>query len=178
MNKKAKLILQSLLSAFLILFLYILFHECGHMVVMLSAGATITDFSIIGAHVSSEGGNYTNYSNLWFNANGALLPLLLSYVYILFYRENSKNTFYRLFSWFVFLVPASSMIAWVIIPFTYLQGNAPANDDVTKFLFNYSQSYHPLIVSTVATLLIGISILLIIKKKVLRGFVDVIKDAR
>ena len=58
MNIKAKFILCLLSSATLLTVLYILFHELGHMIVMLSAGDTIDDFSIIGAHVSGHGGTY------------------------------------------------------------------------------------------------------------------------
>ena len=58
MNKKIKNITYILLSAGIAIFLYILLHEFGHMVVMLSAGATITSFSIFTAHVSAVGGDY------------------------------------------------------------------------------------------------------------------------
>lgn len=52
MNKKSKLVFCIFASAGLMLVLYIAFHELGHMIVMLSTGETIDDFSIIGAHVS------------------------------------------------------------------------------------------------------------------------------
>lgn len=50
------------MSAGIAIFLYILLHEFGHMIIMLSVGATITDFSIFTAHVSADGGNYTDLS--------------------------------------------------------------------------------------------------------------------
>ncbi|WWR20752.1 hypothetical protein V1226_04950 [Lachnospiraceae bacterium JLR.KK009] len=53
MNKKLKSIGYILLSAGIGVFLYILLHEFGHMAVMLSVGATITDFRIFTAHVST-----------------------------------------------------------------------------------------------------------------------------
>lgn len=53
MNKKIKRIGYILLSAGITVFLYILFHESGHTMVMLSVRATITDFSIFTAHVSA-----------------------------------------------------------------------------------------------------------------------------
>lgn len=178
MNRKAKLVFRILLSAFLTGFLYIILHETGHMIVMLYADATITEFSIISAHISATGGNYTNFSDLWLNANGALLPLLVSYVYLLFYRKSSRSDFYRIISWMVCLIPISSLLAWVVIPFVYLCGNAPLNDDVTKFLSNFSSAYHPLFVSAGATILIGISIALIIKKQILKNFIEVIKFSK
>ena len=74
------------------------------------------------------------------------------------------------------LIPIASLLAWVIIPFVYLQGNAPANDDVTKFLYNFSQNYHPLIVSAIAAVIIGISIVVIIKKQIFRNFFKVMRE--
>lgn len=120
-----------MLSAGIAVYLYIFLHEFGHMVVMLSAGATITDFSIFTAHVSGYGGDYTNLSKMCEDANGALFPLIISYIYTLLYQKGNTKSFYRIFSYIVTLVPVASMLAWVIIPFVYLQGNAPVNDDVT-----------------------------------------------
>ena len=105
-NKAAliKLILILMISAIARLFLYILLHEFGHVIVMLSAGEKITEFSILGAHVSGEGGNYTDISDLWKHANGTVFPLLISYFFLLFYRKESKNTVYRIFSLFFGLI--------------------------------------------------------------------------
>ena len=102
--------------------------------VMLSVGATITDFSIFTAHVSAVGGDYTNLSNMWMHANGAFLPLIISYIYTLLYKRDSAKSLYRVFSYMVILFPVASILAWVIIPFVYLQRKTPINDDVTKFL--------------------------------------------
>ena len=178
LQKKARLILCILISALLTVFLYIILHEFGHVIVMLSAGARITEFSIMGAHVSGEGGSYTNTSDLWLHANGAFLPLLISYVYLLFYRSDVENAFYRTFSWFFGLIPAASMIAWVIIPFIFLNGDAPAGDDVTLFLENFSQDHSPVIVSIASALLMGIGMVILIRKKVLQNFIEEIKRVR
>ena len=178
MQKKVKFILTMFASAILTVFIYIVLHETGHMIVMLSAGARITEFSIFGAHISGEGGNYTNASDLWLHANGALFPLLLSYIYLLLYKTDSQNPYYRIVSLFVSLIPAFSMLAWFIIPFVFMSGNAPAGDDVTLFLYNFSQGHSPVIVSIIAALLIGISIVLIIKKKVFHNYIEVIKGLR
>lgn len=178
MQKKTRVILCILISALLTVFLYILLHEFGHVIVMLSAGARITEFSIMGAHVSGEGGSYTNTSDLWLHANGAFLPLLISYVYLLFYRSDVENAFYRTFSWFFGLIPAASMIAWVIIPFIFLNGDAPAGDDVTLFLENFSQDHSPVIVSIASALLMGIGMVILIRKKVLQNFIEEIKRVR
>lgn len=176
MNKKIKNIGWILLSAGITFFLYILLHEFGHTMVMLSVGATITDFSILTAHVSAVGGDYTNLSNMWMHANGALLPLIISYIYTLLYKKDSVKLLYRVFSYMVILIPVASILAWVIIPFAYLQGKAPINDDMTKFLAVFCENYHPLIVSAIAAVLIGTGIVLMIKKRVLHNFIEEIRQ--
>ncbi len=167
---KVKKVLYVFASALLSIILYIILHEGGHMIVMLSAGATITDFSILTAHVSGVGGNYTNASDLWLQANGALLPVIVSFVYMLFYKKESRSMFYHIFSYMFCLIPVGSLFAWVIIPFVYMQGNAPAGDDVTKFLYNFTHDYHPLLVSAVAVLIIAVGIILMIKKEIIKTF--------
>ena len=107
MQIKAKKVGVALLSALITVFIYILLHELGHMIVMLSAGATITDFSIFTAHVSGIGGNYTNLSNLWLHANGALLPVIVALIYALFYKKDAESVFYHQFSYMFTLMPLS-----------------------------------------------------------------------
>ena len=177
MDNKVKKVLYVFASALLAIFLYIILHEGGHMIVMLSAGATITDFSILTAHVSGVGGNYTNVSDLWLHANGALLPVIVSFVYMLFYKKESRSMFYHIFSYMFCLITVGSLFAWVIIPFVYMQGNAPAGDDVTKFLYNFTHDYHPLFVSGAATLIIVVGIILMIKKEVVKKYVFEIKKS-
>ena len=171
MNKKTKLTLCTVVSAILVVVLYILFHETGHLIVMLSAGEVIDDFSILGAHVSGHGGEYTFVSSLWLNVNGAILPLIVSLVYLLFYKKDRNNTFYRMFSFFTGLVPISSLLAWVIIPFVYLNGTAPPSDDCTKFLMSFSQIANPLFVSAAALVIVVLGSILFIKKGVLRNYI-------
>jgi len=171
MDNKVKKVLYVFASALLAIFLYIILHEGGHMIVMLSAGATITDFSILTAHVSGVGGNYTNVSDLWLHANGALLPVIVSFVYMLFYKKESRSMFYHIFSYMFCLITVGSLFAWVIIPFVYMQGNAPAGDDVTKFLYNFTHDYHPLFVSGAATLIIVVGIILMTKKEIIKTFI-------
>lgn len=176
MNKKTKSIGYLLLSTGIAVFIYIFLHEFGHMIVMLSVGATVTHFSIFTAHVSAVGGNYTNVSKMCMHINGALFPLIISYLYILLYRKGSTKSFYRLFSYIVTLIPIVSILAWVIIPFAYLQGSASINDDVTNFLTIFCENYHPLIVSVTAVVLIVMGIVLMIKKRVIHNFIEEIKQ--
>lgn len=148
--------------------LYIILHELGHCIVAVACGAEITEFGIITAHMSYAGGHFTDISNLWFNVNGMAFPLMLSYVYMLCYQKKREGTFYRIFSYFVAILPMFSLLAWVTIPLFYLGGNAPAGDDVTKFLRIFSTGYHPLWVTVGAIVLIMISVVLIIKKEILK----------
>lgn len=176
MNKKIKNILQLILAAGISLPLYILVHELGHLIVMLSAGATIEDFSIFTAHVTATGGNYTKIGELWLQANGVFLPMIFVLVYLLFYKKDNTSSFYHFFSYVAAMVPLGSMLAWVFIPFSYINGNAPVNDDVTKFLNVFSQYYHPLIVSVVAVVIIGIGIVIIVKKEIIRTVIKIVKE--
>ena len=176
MNKKIKNILQLLLAAGLSLPLYILVHELGHLIVMLSAGATVEDFSIFTAHVIAIGGNYTKLGELWLQVNGAFLPVICALVYLLFYQKDRESTFYHYFSYVVTMFPIGSMLAWVFIPFLYINGNAPVNDDVTHFLNVFSQYFHPLIVSAVAVLIIGIGIAVMAKKEIVQNILKIVKE--
>lgn len=173
---KVKILLYLFLAAGLGVLLYILLHETGHMIVMLSVGAKIESFSIFTAHVTASGGNYSDMIELWLNMNGAVLPLVCTYVYAMFYKKDSKNLFYIFISYIIALIPIGSLIAWVFVPFAYLDGNASAADDVTKFLDIFSKEYSPLIVSGVAALVIGIGIFIMIRKKILYNFFIVLKD--
>lgn len=175
MGKKAKNFLLLLVSVVLALVIYILLHELGHLIVMVSAGATIDNFSIVTAHVSATGGEYTNLSDLWLQANGALLPVFTAYIYMFFYKSNNAKSFYRIFSYMIVLIPVASMLAWLIIPVMYIGGNAPINDDVTKFLYIFSHDFHPLIVSVVAAMIIGIGVALMIKKRIIHNFIEEVR---
>ena len=179
-NKEAliKLISILVISAIVTVFLYILLHEFGHVIVMLSAGARITEFSLLGARVSCEGGSFSNTSDLWMNANGAIFPLLISYIFLLFYRKESKNTFYRISSLFFGFTPAFGLLPWFVKPFVYVEGTFTPYDDTTQFLYNFSQGHSPIIVSMAAAVLFGISILLVIRKRVVCNFIEEIKRTR
>ena len=81
-----------------------------------------------------------------------------------------------MFSFFIGLFPICSLLAWVFIPFAFINGKAPAGDDVTQFLLNFSQTGSPLVVSVVAALLIGIGVVLLIRKGVLKNYILEIKE--
>lgn len=171
MNKNFKKILSVLLAFMVALVSYIVLHEFGHMIVMLSAGAKIKEFSILTAHVTGEGGNYSNLSDLWLHANGALFPLVVMLIYMLLYNKQIVNRFYRIFSFVFSVCTIGSMGAWVFIPFLYMQGNAPVGDDVTNFLYNFTHDHHPLLVSGVALFIMTVAIAIMIKKGIVKNYI-------
>lgn len=170
MNTSKKKRIMVIVSAITTLIVYIVLHELGHCIVAVSCGATITEFSILNARMNYVGGNFTDWSDLWFNANGALFPLIISYVYMLVYRDKRENMFYRIISWCVVLVPVTTLLAWVVIPFLYMAGNAPVGDDVTKFLYNFGSSHNPIIVSVTAVLLIVSAVVIMVKRHIPQNF--------
>lgn len=173
MQNKLDNIFKIIAAALLAVVLYILFHETGHLIVMLSAGDTIDDFSILTAHVSGHGGEYTPFSAMWLHANGAFLPYAATMVYMLFYKKDSESKFYIMFSQMIASVVIGSMLAWVIVPFIYMQGQAPAGDDVTKFLDVFGGS--PLIVGLAALLLTAAGIAVMLCRQIIRNFAREIK---
>ncbi len=175
---RPRIIFNWIMSLVLFMLLYVLIHETGHLIVMLAVGAEIDEFSILKAHVSSHGGDYTPFTKMLMQANGTLLPLLLSYVYMLLYRKDSKSSFYRLFSFYAGLIPSVTMLAWVMIPFAFMKGKAPAGDDTTDFLFAFTQYGHPLIVSAVAAILMMTGFVLIVRKGIPNDWIDELKAMR
>jgi len=170
-DKRIKII--SMVAYFLIaLVLYIILHELGHCIVAVACGATITEFSILTAHMSYVGGSYTDASDLWLHVNGMLFPLTISYIYMIFYNSDKGNLTYRIVSYVISFMPMFSLLPWVIMPIMYAVGESiPATDDVTKFLYNFSASYNPIWVTVGAVILIATSIIMIIKKRILHNFI-------
>ena len=161
--------------------LYIAFHELGHLIVAVSAGATITEYSIIHAHTSWVGGTFTINKYLWVNVNGVLLPILLSYIYALTYSEKIKNGFYKAISFVVSVVPLGSLIAWVIIPILNTFGimsKGLADDDATKFVLYFSVGHHsPIWVSIGAAAMIALGVFIVVKKGIIRGWITYIRKS-
>jgi hypothetical protein len=168
MNLKVKIILSVFINFILIFPIYILLHEGGHSLIAALCGAKITKFSILGAYMSYEGGAFTPITLSLFHVAGMLLPVLASVVYMLTYRDNAASIPYRTFSFFAVLVPIFSILAWVLVPVLYLAGQAPPNDDVTKFI-NHS-GLSPWMVLFAAVLLFTFCILTAWKKKIIQTY--------
>ena len=52
------------------------------------------------------------------------------------------------------------------------------NDDSMNFLYNFASSHEPLWVTAAALILIAISVMLTIKKGILRNYVEVMKEIK
>lgn len=177
--QKRKIFFSFVLSALLSILLYIVLHEAGHCIVAILCGATITEFSILSAHMNYSGGNFTALSALFLSANGILFPLFLSYIYAFLYRAAAKNKFYRMMSFFCTLIPTFSLLPWVALPIAYKFGFVFAeNDDSMNFLYNFGSSHDPLWVTAAALILIAISVVLTIKKGILRNYIEVMKEIK
>lgn len=176
MEKKEaiRLIISTVISAFVSVILYVFLHESGHCIAAIACGATITEFSIVSAHMNYAGGSYPDTAAMWLHANGMIFPLIISYIYMFLYRRKTENRFYHLISFFIVLIPAVSAFAWVLIPIAYITGNAPAGDDVTKFLDIFSSVHCPIWISMAALILIAISVILMVKKGILHNYIKVL----
>ena len=177
-DKKIKFIASLFLSALAAVVLYIILHETGHTIVVLSAGAKMTEFSILRAHVHYEGGDFTDFSDLWNHANGMFLPFVVCLVYGLLYNRNLKNTFYRLFSVVFSVICFIQTLTWIVIPFFYEPGTDPRGEDVKKFLYNFAQNHSPMLVTAGAAVLFAIGIAVMLRKGIIRNFIEEIKEAK
>lgn len=167
-EKKIKVIISALVSVFVTIFFYIVLHEAGHCLVAVCCGAKITQFNILGAHMSYTGGEFSIITYAFFHAAGMLLPVVISFLFMAFYRKNYQNIFYRIFFAMFSMIPIVGTMAWIFVPFLYLSGKAPDNDDVTKFINTSGVS--PLIVSGIAILLLVGGILFAWKKKIILNY--------
>lgn len=176
MRDKIRAKRRKILFILSILVLYVILHEAGHCIAVIACGGTVTEFSILTAHMSYIGGEgFSGAQNMWINVNGMLFPLILSFVYMLFYKKDSTNSIYRIVS-AAAIIPIGSLVAWVVVPLLYLSGSAPADDDCTKFLYNFSVYHSPFIVTICALLLISLAAALVIKKRLFKNFIGEIRS--
>ena len=165
-------------SALISILLYILLHELGHVIVLWTVHADITEFSILSAHVSYVGGTWTDLADKWLHLNGALFPLVIALIYIILYRKENTNRYYRIISGIFILMPLTSLLAWVFIPILYMFGQAPEGDDVYKFLYNFCFDYPAYVVSICAISAICGCVYLAVKKGVFENVRITIKELK
>lgn len=157
----------------LFLILYIVLHEAGHCIVAASCGARITEFNISQAYVNYEGGEFSDAKKMMLHAGGVMFPLILSYINMLIYPRSTESQRYRVFSFGFSAVSLSCLAAWIVIPFIYMFGDPPQNEDVTKFLNVSSKYTSPIAVTAGAALLITLGIGLMAKKGIIRNFKEI-----
>lgn len=128
----------TLLMALGVALAYTVLHESGHALAGLAFGGKIREIDVnflnLGAHVNIEG-SFSRFQNAVINFSGAGLPLLVWLILILALPKESGP----LVLWTKFIASAGtlcSLLAWVVIPIFYLSNDAPAGDDVTRFLAN------------------------------------------
>lgn len=167
-KRKARILIYLLVSACIVVPLYILCHEAGHAAVAYFCGADTIHISITGAYMNSSGGSYNRVTSAMLNIAGMLFPAVISIIYLLLYKREKGSLFYRLFSFL--LVAAFSMpaAAWILVPVLYMLGKAPVGDDVTKFLD--VTGMNPVILILLAAGLLAASIFLAWRKGIIRNY--------
>ena len=168
MDLRVQKILSLAAGILFILPVYILLHEGGHALIALLCGARITEFNVLGAYMRYEGGTFSQAGLSLFHIGGMLLPLLVSVIYMLTYRSKTTSIFYRIFSFISLLFPIGAVLAWVIVPLLYLSGQAPVDDDVTKFI--NSSGLSPWLVFLGAILLFAGCVFIALKKKIVQNY--------
>lgn len=176
MNKQKLLILSVFGSVILVMFFYIVLHESGHCLVAIFCGARITEFSILGAHMSYEGGTFNSITLPLLNAAGMLMPVIVSGAYIAFYSNKRDSIFYRIYSFMFALIPFFSLIAWIFVPILYMRGTAPAADDVTQFINN--SGLNPWIVCLTAGIMLFCGVFFAWKKRILQNYWEACRGVR
>ncbi len=151
-----------LLLLWLLLAAYVTVHEAGHAIMAVTFGAELNYFStnLLDARVFYDG-RLTSIQTAIVYASGAGLPMLLWLIFIITSPTRPESRILEYIKVFSIVVPFS-LLAWVVIPIMYIRGNAPAGDDVTKFIS--ASGVNALLVS-VFSLALVITSFLIWKKK-------------
>ena len=131
-DQKVANVAISIAVAIVVVPIYIFLHEAGHALVSIFCGAKVTGFSIVGAFSTSVGGNYTDIDP--FLLYSRLLPLLVSICFLFFYKKDSGRKLYRLFVFYITIISAGSLLAWIFVPILYILGNASPSDDISQLL--------------------------------------------
>ena len=171
MNKKDKKVANVVISvavAIVVVPIYIFLHEAGHTLVSIFCGAKVTGFSIVGAFSTSVGGNYTILTHSLLYLAGVLLPLLVSICFLFFYKKDSGRRLYHIVAFYITIVSAGSLLAWVFVPILYILGNASPSDDISQFL--EISKIQPLIVTVCAFAVEILYIMWMWKKKVIQNW--------
>ena len=165
---------------------YILLHEFGHTIVLLSAHAKITEFSLLRAHVYSEGGILNDFSDKWMSLNGPLFPVIIFTILMLLYRSSIKSPAYRTAHFFMAVMSVCTAAFWTIAPLVcagkieswHQAGNVPYNEDVLKFIYNFAFDYPVWLVSIAAAAVTALLLLIVWKKGIFRDMLEMIREKK
>lgn len=138
----------------------VLLHELGHCIAVWISGGKVTGFYpfIWDGHMTFEGVADSPFINI----SGSLLPILLAWAVILFYKRSEKFPWLNILAG-VFCTIILSLLAWVIVPLAYLFGFFyDPTEDITKFL--NGTGFHPAAVALAAAFCFGILWMLFLKK--------------
>lgn len=176
MNEKLKTVLCILLFAPVWLLLYTFLHEGGHALIILACGGTIDSFWVLGlnAHVSAHGGVYSALSEGVKYAAGMLLPMIVSIIAFVFYKPNVKFDGYHYCCFLMMVSSVFSLLVWIVFPVLSLFTQMPQGEDVIQFL--NATGIPPLLVSLGALLFVGIFMLLMYKKGLLKKVFKKVKQ--
>jgi len=145
------------------IFIYTFFHEGGHAIVAIMYGGKIDSFVLgLNAHVVHSNANLSIFGYALFYVTGSLLPTIIGAIAICFYNSKVRFIGYHICYLVGSLGLIASALVWVVIPVISLFLLPPQGDDVTKFL-NIT-GFHPLLVSSVAFLIVGSFVFLTYKK--------------
>ena len=176
MSSKLRFFFTIFAMALVTIIMYILLHESGHALVAILCGAN-TRISIISAHSWHIGGSFTATTDALLDVAGVAFPVCVSWAAMMFYSKNRKSLVYHLTYLFIFIIPISSALAWVVIPAYSMFAPFPdLTDDVVKFL-NVS-GIPPVIVSLSSVVIILLSIFFAARKQLLHTLIQLAKDIR
>ncbi len=166
MERRIKTGLRTISVVIFVLFFYVFLHESGHTIVALASGSKITEFDLFSTrpHMNYKGGNYTLFSTLWLHANGAFLPLFVSYIIAFTYKKEIRSFFYQAFCFFFCVINTLSFLVWAVVPVLYMNGYMDKSEDAFKFSDLFFMYQDPRIISVAALLLVGLGAMLIFWK--------------
>ena len=165
----ARMVLCGFVSGALLIFM----HELGHGIVAVVSGAKITRFNLLKGFIETDGGTRGYIVRQLFYAAGQIFPGISAVVYACLYRRGGEEL-YRLFSFLYETVCVFSLFDWVVTPVQEMFGRAPAGDDCTMFLENYS--FHPLTVSIAALCAAALLIFVSLRRGIPADFMETVRD--
>lgn len=175
MKKEREIIVAFIGSLWIVMPLYLALHEGGHALVALLCGAKIVEFNIMEGYVIAEGGTFNSLTLAWFNIAGMITPVMGFTAHLIFYRSHIRQIFYRMYTALFAGLSLFSIGVWIVVPIKYMMGTANPNDDVTKFI--EALEINPLVVAMLASLVMGIYVFWIWRKKVFQNGYEAIHQS-